>query len=499
MVKKSQIQNLEVFISTEKIKRDVYNGVRIGKYCKLASRLYTTNLLDTAEAIVQRNLWSIVGQFFPGALVTDRTALENKPSAEGFIYLISNKTREIKLPGGFTIKSHKGFAPLSSDRPFMDNLFLPSLSRAFLENMCPSRTYDNQLSRTLSQKEIEEKLEQFLQRGSQNELNKLRDQAKEIAQQIGFQEEYKTLDKLIGSLLGTRSTNLQSSLGKARNLGLPYDKVRIERFQKLYSYLGSLAPQSRLSKIQTEKEWHHLSFFEAYFSNFIEGTEFAVSEAEDIIFKGSIPTNRPQDAHDIMGTYQLVSSRQEMTKLPKTFEEFVVNLKNRHSILMRGRPDKEPGIFKAQINRVGHTLFVDPPLVEGTLKMGFDLYKGIETPFYRAVFMKFLISEIHPFNDGNGRLARIMMNAELAAQKEEKIIIPTIYRGNYLSALSILTNHDIPEPLVRVLDFAQKYTTMIKWEDLLKAQTMLEQTNAFLDSGKAEAEGIRLQLPNDLL
>ena len=200
-----------------------------------------------------------------------------------------------------------------------------------------------------------------------------------------------------------------------------------------------------------------------------------------------------------MGTYQLVSSRQEMTKLPKTFEEFVVNLKNRHSILMRGRPDKEPGIFKAQINRVGHTLFVDPPLVEGTLKMGFDLYKGIETPFYRAVFMKFLISEIHPFNDGNGRLARIMMNAEIAAQKEEKIIIPTIYRGNYLSALSILTNHDIPEPLVRVLDFAQKYTTMIKWEDLLKAKTMLEQTNAFLDSSKAEAEGIRLQLPNDLL
>lgn len=40
--------------------------------------------------------------------------------------------------------------------------------------------------------------------------------------------------------------------------------------------------------------------------------------------------------------------------------------------------------------------------------------------------MKFLISEIHPFNDGNGRLARIMMNAELVAENEEKIIIPTV-------------------------------------------------------------------------
>ena len=27
--------------------------------------------------------------------------------------------------------------------------------------------------------------------------------------------------------------------------------------------------------------------------------------------------------------------------------------------------------------------------------------------------MQFLISEVHPFDDGNGRLSRIMMNAEL--------------------------------------------------------------------------------------
>ena len=32
-----------------------------------------------------------------------------------------------------------------------------------------------------------------------------------------------------------------------------------------------------------------LPFFEAYFSNFIEGTEFAVDEAAEIVFKGHIP------------------------------------------------------------------------------------------------------------------------------------------------------------------------------------------------------------------
>ena len=31
------------------------------------------------------------------------------------------------------------------------------------------------------------------------------------------------------------------------------------------------------------------TFYEAYFSNFIEGTDFAVREAEEIVFEGKFP------------------------------------------------------------------------------------------------------------------------------------------------------------------------------------------------------------------
>src|SRR3546814_3141836 len=49
------------------------------------------------------------------------------------------------------------------------------------------------------------------------------------------------------------------------------------------------------------------AFMEAYFSNFIEGTEFAIGEAVEIVFEGRIPENRPADGHDVLGTYlQLV-------------------------------------------------------------------------------------------------------------------------------------------------------------------------------------------------
>jgi hypothetical protein len=41
-------------------------------------------------------------------------------------------------------------------------------------------------------------------------------------------------------------------------------------------------------------------FYEAYFSNFIEGTEFTLQEAQDIVFGGEIPDDRPADAHDVL-------------------------------------------------------------------------------------------------------------------------------------------------------------------------------------------------------
>jgi hypothetical protein len=50
-----------------------------------------------------------------------------------------------------------------------------------------------------------------------------------------------------------------------------------------------------------------LPFFEAYFSNFIEGTEFSIEEAEAIVKTGDVPKNRPEDAHDVLGTFEAVA------------------------------------------------------------------------------------------------------------------------------------------------------------------------------------------------
>lgn len=119
------------------------------------------------------------------------------------------------------------------------------------------------------------------------------------------------------------------------------------------------------------------AFFEAYFSNFIEGTEFEVEEAVDIVFNGNIPEERPKDAHDILGTYEVVSDRREMVVTPGDFEGFVGLLRRRHARIMAGRLEVLPGVFKSKVNRAGTTTFVKPEDVVGTLREGFRIYQRL--------------------------------------------------------------------------------------------------------------------------
>ena len=479
----------EVFVSETAISRAVSAAVARGQLRKLASRLYTRNLDEEPERLVRRNWYYLITSYYPDALITDRTALENQPAPDGSVCLISDKKRDVVLPG-LVFRPRKGPGPLESDKPFIGGARLASPARAWLENMRTSRARGERVARTLSREEIEGRLDALLRRQGEAALNRLRDEAREIAPQLGLEEEFEAFNELIGTLLGTRDTDVKSAVGKARAAGQPFDPERIRLFEALFAALRETIPTDRPAPKRTGEANANLSFFEAYFSNFIEGTEFSVEEAEDIVFNGVIPQERPDDAHDVLGTYRIVSDQAKMRKLPSDVDEFLTLLRRRHAAIMEARPDKNPGVFKTMTNRAGNTVFVAPDLVTGTLEKGFAFLQGLGEPFQRAVFMMLLVSEVHPFADGNGRAARIMMNAELVAGGQERIIIPTSYRTDYLGALKALSNNSHTTPLIRMLDYAQQYTHAIDWRDLDGARRVLEQTGAF-----AEGEDAKLRLP----
>jgi prophage maintenance system killer protein/ribosomal protein L17 len=404
----------EVFVSSTEISSQVSQAVSEGKLRKLASRLYTKNMQDNPDVIVRRHWYDLLREYYPDALIADRTALENVPAKDGSVFIISSKKRKTGLPG-IVFNPRKGHAPLNSDLPFINDLWLSSEPRALLENMRASRAKKGSVSRTLSRIEMEEKLDKLIRLKGENHVNQIRDKARTIANELGMMEEFKKLDDLIGTLQGTRTNKLLTDVAKARKRDEPYDPDRVELFLKLFKELNATAPSSISATKLSQQERINLSFFEAYFSNFIEGTEFQVGEAADIVFRNAIPRERPEDAHDVLGTYKVVSNYNEMNRVPSDFDDFIKILRYRHAEILAARKDKNPGQFKTKVNLAGGTQFVQPELVKGTLRKGFEIYNALETSFHKAVYMMFLVSEVHPFADGNGRVARIMMNSELVS------------------------------------------------------------------------------------
>jgi hypothetical protein len=483
----------EVFVSTTATSQAVWRAQREGTVRKIGPRLYTKNLADPPEQVVRRNLWPLVASLVPGALIADRTAIEYRPAPDGSIFVVSDRKRDVELPG-LTIRPRKGPPPLDTDLPYVGDLRVSSRARAYLDNLVPSRRRGGNVSRTLRRDEVEARLDDIARHRGADELNSLRDEARRIAPLIGREAELAQLDRLIGALQGTADVPLLTDRARARHAGAAYDPDRLELFELLHAELRRTAPVIRPAPTRTPEARPTLAFFEAYFSNFIEGTEFGVDEAADIVFGNVIPVNRPADAHDVVGTWQIVSDAAEMSRTPRTPEELLALLKSRHAVLMAGRPDKDPGVFKREGNRAGGTVFVAPDQVVGTLTRGFEFYRGLEPGFARAAFMMFLVSEVHPFADGNGRVARIMMNAELVAAGEERVIIPTLYRSDYLTAVKALSQGRNPTPLVRTLDFAQRWVLSVPWGTVDDTGAALERGNAFMDSVTADREGIRLNL-----
>src|SRR5258708_7456607 len=115
----------EVFVSSRTITSAVGKALKNGRLRKIGSRLYTRNLTEAPEQIVRRNWHSLLRDYFPDALISDRTALENRPAADGSVFIISSGTRTVVLPG-ITFRPRKGHPPLESDRPFLGEIRLCS-------------------------------------------------------------------------------------------------------------------------------------------------------------------------------------------------------------------------------------------------------------------------------------------------------------------------------------------------------------------------------------
>lgn len=481
----AHLQEVIFTSSDSKLSKQISKLKKYGKLRKIAPRIYTSNFTDNSKTIIRRNLFIILGKLYPGALLSHRSALEFTPTRAGHIFITYSYTKKIELPG-VILRMMEGHHPIEGDNPLSGELYASQLERALLENLQVSRQSGSE-AKTLLLAEIEARLEQVVRVKGEAGLNELRDKARVISKLLGMKSEFEKLNKLISALLSSHPAKaLSSPLAVARAFGNPYDPARLSLFETLFTALKKEPFKEFPEQNATRKSFKSFAFFEAYFSNYIEGTEFELEDAKRIIETGTPMPTRDEDSHDMLGTYQLVSNLKEMKITPSNPEKLLSILLYRHQVLLSARKSKNPGQFKDKNNRAGGTYFVDHTLVKGTLIKGFDFYRALTEPFAKAAYIMFLVNEVHPFLDGNGRIARVMMNAELVKENQTRIIIPTVYRDDYMGALRRLTRQQYPAPYIRMLQRIHEFSSTIVGPDMKTMERHLALCNAFKDHDQAK-------------
>lgn len=468
----------------------ISRAVRSGHLRRLAPGLYTSDINAPAEAVVKRHAYPIAALLYPNAVIGYRTAMEGGLGDRGVMFL-THKGSPRNLPG-LAFRPVAGHGPLDTDTRFGGgHIHVAGMARFLLENLTPSRA-GQFVARSMGARAVEQYLERRASIQGESELNALRDEARDIAPVLGLTDERQRLDELIAALLGTHESAKPLTLaGRARAQGAPVDTSRLHQFEQLAVQLNSMTHAHIAVPVHETRDApdtlaayrRNAAFFESYFSNYIEGTVFELNEARAIVYDAKLPVNRPQDAHDVLGLFQVIADESEAMMTPDDANVLIGTLKRRHIAIFGERPEVQPGQFKAIANRAGNYAFVAPEQVLGTLRAGFNIGRQLRDPVSRATFAHFLVSEVHPFADGNGRLARVFMNAELSRAGLSRVIVPNVLRDDYLDVVRLMSREHEVAPFVRFVTQTQELHQAVPFEDYDAAAGTLRLCNAFSEPG----------------
>jgi Fic family protein len=243
----------------------------------------------------------------------------------------------------------------------------------------------------------------------------------------------------------------------------------LDRLKADLDALRPLAPEQEQRVLQKFRlDWN-------YHSNAIEGNSLTLGETRSLLLHGLTAEGKPLRDHlDIKGHNEAILGLEEVVHDDRPLtEQFIREM---HQVLLgeehyktahtaSGQPTRQrivPGQYKTSTNNVvtatGETYYFASP--EETPAKMHDLLtwyrQETETPTLHPValaaeFHHRFVS-IHPFDDGNGRMSRLLMNLILMRHGYPITVIkadePT--RNRYLAALSAADAGD-PEPFLRLI------------------------------------------------
>lgn len=175
----------------------------------------------------------------------------------------------------------------------------------------------------------------------------------------------------------------------------------------------------------------------AYTSNAIEGNTLTRKETEmaieEKITSGAKPINDYLEAINHAKAFEFI--RTSAKHNIKIDENYILQI---HKIILSGIDDTNAGFYRSVRVRISGSQTILPnPLKVPDLMKNFSewLAEKDNDMLMKAIEAHYRLVTIHPFVDGNGRTARLLLNSMLLKNGYVPIIIRTIDRKRYLSAL----------------------------------------------------------------
>jgi len=128
-----------------------------------------------------------------------------------------------------------------------------------------------------------------------------------------------------------------------------------------------------------------------------------------------------------------------------------------HARLLGGIPNGHPGQFKAVDAAILGKPQISPELISPLCRAVLaELLPGVPAGMARALFLYASLKVLQPFIDGNSRLARFLLNAELEASGLPTVVVPVSWSSRMNSGLDALIFEGRLEPLIESLVGAQR-------------------------------------------
>ena len=175
-----------------------------------------------------------------------------------------------------------------------------------------------------------------------------------------------------------------------------------------------------------------------YHSNAIEGNTLTLQETKVVLEGITIGGKSIREHLEVVNHQEAIYYLEEIIRNGEPLSEN--QIKNTHQLVVKGIDDQNAGRYRDQkvlISGVEHTP-PEPIAVPGEMKNFMDWYhkEGVKLhPVEQAAMVHGIFVKIHPFIDGNGRTARLLMNFELMKEGFPPTIIRNENRASYYTAL----------------------------------------------------------------